>query len=209
MPENAAPTTRDKLLMAAMELFTSRGYEATSIAEILSKSGVNSGSLYYFFKTKEELLLAGLDFFQTLLYPIVMEPAFRRETDPIEKIFAVLADYRQRLIVCNLEYECPIGKLSLEVGRRSEAVREKIAANFAAWRRHIRDCLDQAANRLPRETDRESLAAFVLTVMEGGVMQARTHHDLSLYDQSVQNLRAYFNMLLAQRAASPALKRRS
>src|ERR1700750_3151366 len=101
-------STRDKLVYAAMELFTTKGYEATSIAEILSKAGVNSGSLYYFFKTKEELLLAGLDLFQQLVYPIVMEPAFSRETDPVEKIFSVLADYRQRLVLCAMEYECPI-----------------------------------------------------------------------------------------------------
>jgi hypothetical protein len=119
----------------------------------------------------------------------------------------VLADYRHRLVVCNLEYEYPIGKLSLEVGRRSEAAREKIAANFAAWRRHIRNCLDAAADRLPPNVDRDALAAFVLTVMEGGVMQARAHHDLALYDESIQNLRNYFNMLLAQRAANPTRKR--
>lgn len=203
----APSSTRDKLVMAAMELFTTKGYEATSVAEILSRAGVNSGSLYYFFKTKEELLLAGLDLFQELVYPVVMEPAFSRESDPIEKIFAVLADYRQRLVVCNLEYECPIGKLSLEVGRRSEAAREKIAANFAAWRRHIRNCLDAAADRLPPNVDRDALAAFVLTVMEGGVMQARAHHDVALYDESIQNLRNYVNMLLAQRAANPTRKR--
>ena len=195
--------------MTAMELFTTKGYEATTVAEILAKSGVNSGSLYYFFKTKEDLLLAGLDLFQKLVYPIVMEPAFSRESDPIEKIFAVLADYRQRLVVCKLEYECPIGKLSLEVGRRSEAVREKIAANFAAWRAHIRQCLDDAGDRLPASVDRDALACFVLTVMEGGVMQARAHHQLELYDESVQNLRSYFNLLLSQAAARPALKRRS
>ena len=78
---------------------------------------MNSGSLYYFFKTKDDLLLAGLDLFQVLVYPIVMEPAFTRESDPVEKIFAVLEDYRQRLVVTGLEYECPIGKLSLEVDK--------------------------------------------------------------------------------------------
>jgi TetR/AcrR family transcriptional regulator, transcriptional repressor for nem operon len=181
--------------MAAMELFTTKGYEATSIAEILDKAGVNSGSLYYFFKTKEELLLAGLDFFETMVYPIVMEPAFRREQDPVERIFAVLADYRQRLLICHLEYECPIGKLSLEVGRRSERARVKIAANFAAWRGHISRCIDAASGRFPADLDRDALAVFVLTVMEGALMQARTHHDLKFYDESVANLRRYFELL--------------
>ena len=183
--------------MAAMELFTTQGYEATSIAEILARAEVNSGSLYHFFKSKEELLLAGLDFFKTLLYPIVMQPAFSREADPIERIFAVLEDYRERLVLCDTEYECPIGKLALEIGRHSEPARKKIAENFAGWRDHIRDCLEEAADRLPSSVDPQALATFVLTVMEGALMQARTHRDLSYYDQSISQLRSYFQYLLS------------
>ena len=195
-----AATTRDRLLLAGMELFTTQGYEATSVADILKRAGVNSGSLYYFFDSKEDLLVAGLEFFQTLLYPVVMEPAFAREHDPIERIFAVLADYRQRLITTHLNYECPIGKLALEVAHHSPEARKRIAANFAAWRDHIRDCLDRAADRLPSSVDRTGLASFVLTTMEGAVMQARTHRDISLYDSSISNLRAYFGYLLSEPA---------
>ena len=189
-------STRERLLMAAMELFTTKGYEATSVAEILKRAGVNSGSLYYFFESKHELLVEGLEFFQTLLYPIVMQPAFAREEDPIERIFAVLEDYRRRLLITDLDYECPVGKLALEVGRQSPEARQKIAANFAAWRDHIRDCLDQAAERLPPSVDRNGLATFVLTTMEGAVMQARTHRNISFYDASIANLRAYFGYML-------------
>ncbi len=181
-----------------MELFTIQGYEATSLADILHRAGVNSGSLYYFFKTKEELLLAGLDFFKTLLYPVVMAPAFAREQDPIERIFAVLADYRQRLIDCDLAYECPIGKLALEVGRYSEPARIKIAENFAAWREQIRQCLEAASDRLPLNVDVDGLATLVLTTMEGAVMQARTHRDISYYDASISHLRSYFQYLLSE-----------
>jgi AcrR family transcriptional regulator len=191
-------STRERLLMAAMELFTTQGYEATSVAEILRRAGVNSGSLYYFFANKHELLLAGLEFFKTLLYPIVMAPAFSRQADPIERIFAVLDDYRGRLLKTGLDYECPVGKLALEVARHSPAARQKIAENFAAWRDHVRDCLDQAADRLPASVDRNGLATFVLTTMEGAVMQARTHRDISFYDASIANLRAYFEYLLAE-----------
>ena len=181
-----------------MELFTTKGYEATSVAEILERAGVNSGSLYYFFKSKEELLLAGLDFFKTLLYPVVMAAPFGRESDPIERIFAVLADYRERLVQCGTAYECPIGKLALEVGRHSDAARIKIGENFAAWRGHIRRCLDEAADRLPLNVDIDGLATFVLTTMEGAVMQARTHADMSYYDASISQLRSYFEYLLAE-----------
>jgi TetR/AcrR family transcriptional repressor of nem operon len=190
--------TRERLLQAAMELFTTQGYESTSLAEILQRAGVNSGSLYYFFKGKEDLLLAGLDFFKTLLYPIVMESPFTRESDPIERIFAVLADYRQRLVATDIEYDCPIGKLALEVGRHSGPARVKIAENFAAWRGHIRQCLEGASDRLPLSVDLDGLATFVLTTMEGAVMQARTHRDMSYYDSSISHLRSYFEYLLSE-----------
>ena len=108
--------------MAAMDLFTTNGYEATTVAEILKRAGVNSGSLYDFFDNKHDLLVEGLEFFKTLLYPIVMQPAFAREEDPIERIFAVLEDYRGRLVTTGLDYECPVGKLALEVARHSPRI---------------------------------------------------------------------------------------
>ena len=197
-PAIADLPTRERLLVAAMELFTSKGYEVTSVAEILKRAGVNSGSLYYFFTGKEELLLEGLDYFKTLLYPVVIAPAFATTADPIEKIFAVLNFYRQNLLLCDLDYECPMGKLALEVGRNMAAAHEKIAANFEAWRAHVRDCLDDAADRLPSSVDRDALATFVMTVMEGGLMQARTQRNISFYDASVEHLRAYFSYLLAE-----------
>ena len=83
--------TRDRIIHAARELFHTQGYQATSMAEILKRAEANSGSLYYFFKSKSELLLAVLGWYEEMLYPEVMNPAFAMTTDPIERVFAVLA----------------------------------------------------------------------------------------------------------------------
>jgi len=48
--------TRERILLAAVELFYSRGYAATEMADILKKARANSGSFYFFFKGKEDLL---------------------------------------------------------------------------------------------------------------------------------------------------------
>jgi hypothetical protein len=48
---------------------------------------------------------------------------------------------------------------------------------------------------LPKALDRRELAAFVLTTMEGAVMQARTYRELDKFDGSVRQLRAYFDFL--------------
>ena len=56
---------------------------------------------------------------------------------------------------------------------------------------------------MPDRLDRQALAEFVLTSMEGGVMQARTHRDVGFFDRTVQQLRDYFE-LLGRAAATQA-----
>jgi TetR/AcrR family transcriptional repressor of nem operon len=186
---------RDRIVHAAMKLFATRGYEATSIADILAAAKVRSGSLYFQFKSKEAVLTAVLDGYLDGLWPMVMNPAFSRTTDPIERIFAVLADYRARLVVSRLTYTCPIGRLALEVGERIPAARRRIAANFAQWAEAIEGCLVDAGPRLPATLDRAATATFVLSLMEGAVMQSKTARSLVPFDATVSQLRTYLSAL--------------
>jgi TetR/AcrR family transcriptional regulator, transcriptional repressor for nem operon len=191
-------STKERVVEAARVLFWEKGFETTSLQDITQKADVRAGSLYYLFRTKEELLLAVLDRYVDLLWPAVIEPAFAREPDPIERIFAILEGYRQGLIFTGFAHGCPIGNLALEVSDEYPVAREKIAKNFEGWRSWIRKCLEEAGYRLPPDIDRERLAIFVLTVMEGAVMQARAHHALEQFDASVTELRNYFNRLIAE-----------
>jgi len=180
-----------------MELFHRHGYNATGIAAILRQAGVNSGSLYYIFPTKEDLLLALLERYKELLWPLVIQPVFDRVSDPIERVFGVLEGYRQMLLATGCGMGCPIGNLALELSDTHPVARKLIAENFEGWRLAIRGCLDDAADRLPPETDRDHLATFVLTVMEGAMMQAKAHRTLEPFEASVAQLREYFERLLA------------
>ena len=194
-------TTREQFIDSAMRLFSEKGYGATSIADILQAAGANAGSLYYCFPTKQDLLIAVLKRYHAGIHPMLLEPAWRGITDPIEKIFALLGRYRDALVETDCTYGCPIGSLALELHEPDPAVRTLLAANFTAWTRAIERCLKDARGRLPRGTNTRELASFILTTMEGGVMQARTHRSTSTYDAGVRQLRAYVAHLEA--SASP------
>jgi AcrR family transcriptional regulator len=187
--------TRDRLLEAAMHLFWEKSYADTAVAEILERADANSGSFYYFFKSKGDLLLAVLERYVHLLPSQILEPAFSRTEDPIERIFAILSGYRAALIETGCTFGCPIGKLSLEIGGEQLGIHRKIAENFANWAEAVRQCLAAAADRLPPGTDMRALSQFVLAVMEGGVMQARSHRTLEPFDAAVSQLRNYFDLL--------------
>ena len=201
-----ASDTRTRLVLTAMRLFWEKGYGSTSVADVLQAAKVNSGSLYHFFPGKQDLLLAVLDLYLQGIHTLLLEPAWRGVDDPIERVFALLARYRQSLIDTECSYGCPIGSLALELHEPDLPVRERLAANFTVWIDAIEACLNAAGARLPAACDRRELAAFVLTTMEGGVMQARTYRTIESFDGAVRQLRAHFDRLL--REGAPAKRAR-
>lgn len=204
MSPTAALGTRDRLIDAAMNLFWEKGYANTSMSDLLTAAKANSGSFYHFFNSKEDLLLAVLDKYFTLLHPAMLGPAWEGVEDPIERIFALLARYRMLILATDCTYGCPIGRLALEIGPEQQQVHRLLAKNFDGWTAAVEGCLEQAADRLPADIDRERLSGFVLAVMEGGVMLSRSHRDVKPFDQAVAELRAYFARLLV-----PAKKTRT
>jgi TetR/AcrR family transcriptional repressor of nem operon len=187
--------TRDRILFAGMQLFAAKGYQSTSIADLLQRADAHSGSFYHFFPTKQDLLLAVLKAYRDGIEAMLLTPAWDGVDDPISKVFALLAVYRRALEGSSCTYGCPIGSLALELHEPDPAVRELLSVNFLGWVRHIRACLADPRSGLPRNVDTHQLAVFVLTTMEGGVMQARTHRSLAAFDASVASLRDYFSRL--------------
>lgn len=53
---NKAEITRENLYRAALELFTRKGYEGTSMREIAKQAGVATGATYYYFSSKDALI---------------------------------------------------------------------------------------------------------------------------------------------------------
>lgn len=194
--------TRARIVDAAMELFWLKGYNSTSIADILSRSQVNSGSLYYFFPGKQDVLLAVLEAYRDGIGPMLLEPAWAGVADPIDKLFALLASYRRAIVDTDCEYGCPIGSLALELHEPDPAVRALIAANFDAWINAVAETLKDAAHRFPAGTDLRAIAELALNVMEGGVMQARTYRDVAYFDRSVAQLRSCLDALMQQERAA-------
>jgi TetR/AcrR family transcriptional regulator, transcriptional repressor for nem operon len=189
--------TRERILDAAMYLFWESGYHATGLAEVLKRSRARSGSFYYFFESKEAVLEAVLDRYLESLEKMIVAPAFARHRDPIDRIFAILSGYRRRVISTEFRYGCPLGRLALEIDPLQRRAREKLAANFSAWCGAIERCLADAAERLPADLNRREASRFVLSVMEGAVMQSRSAASVAPFDASINQLRVYFDGLLA------------
>jgi len=194
--------TRARIVEAARFLFWEKGFAATGLAELLARAGANSGSFYHFFDSKDAVLRTVLETYRDLLDPLVIRPAFDAHIQPIDRIFALLDGYRQRLLSTDCQYGCPIGRLALELDPENAPAHALIAQNFTAWRQAVEGCVRGAG--IPKPGD---VAAFVLTVMEGAVMQARAYRSIEPYDACIRQLRLHLAALAGATKRPPRTTR--
>jgi AcrR family transcriptional regulator len=82
------PGSRERLVVAAVELFTEQGYDATAVAQIAERAGVTKSTFFRHFRDKREVLAAGQDTLSRLLAEGISEaPA---DATPLQAVAAGL-----------------------------------------------------------------------------------------------------------------------
>jgi TetR/AcrR family transcriptional repressor of nem operon len=188
-------TTRKRLITTAAELFWRQGYAQTGVNEIIQQAKATSGSFYHFFPTKEDLLLAVVDHVAEVFETEVFSPASDETADAAERLFMILENYRRLLLESGLTFASPMGSLAAEVSQNHPPVGAKLAEIQVAWTARIEQLLMDSLEPLPGGLDHAALAGFVISVVEGAVLQARVARSLDPFDASVGELRNYLRLL--------------
>jgi AcrR family transcriptional regulator len=102
--------TRDKLVAAARDVFADRGFAGTRMGDLADAAGVAHGTVYTYFDTKEDVLLAVLDAVRSDLHAAMTVPSVR---DPIARIEAAnrayLDGYREHAQLLQVAQEAAAG----------------------------------------------------------------------------------------------------
>jgi AcrR family transcriptional regulator len=85
----AQPSKREQLLQAAVVLFARKGFHGVGIDAISERAGVTKKTLYHHFKSKEELILASLRYYDERFRNDFMKAVETRTTNPIERLLVV------------------------------------------------------------------------------------------------------------------------
>ncbi|MFB9208028.1 TetR/AcrR family transcriptional regulator [Nonomuraea spiralis] len=108
---------RRRLMAAAAQVLHEQGVERTTIADIAEAAGVPVGNVYYYFKTKDELVLAALSEHAGHLAELTAE--LDRLPDPRARLKAMVEAWVSRRDVA-ARYGCPTGTLAVELDKRAE-----------------------------------------------------------------------------------------
>ena len=91
-----AEERRNEILDAAQALFTGKGYNKTTIIDILERVGIAKGTFYYYFKSKEEVMDAIIERMMDKDRTMAQEIALDAGLTPVEKIFNILNAQKPR-----------------------------------------------------------------------------------------------------------------
>ncbi len=155
--------SRERLLETATELFAEKGYAATSVREIVERAGVSKPVLYYYFKSKEGLFYAILDWAAAVQQNILNEIFEFQGT--VEERFIFLYRRVQEGI---REYQSLYIMIHGLIFGPPQGVPEY---DFASYQRHMLDAVqriyaDGVASGEIRDIDAEEVAFLVLALLD-------------------------------------------
>ncbi|MEV4234317.1 MULTISPECIES: TetR/AcrR family transcriptional regulator [unclassified Nocardia] len=163
---------RERLAAAAAQVFHEQGVEKTTIADIARTAEVPLGNVYYYFKTKDQLVEAALGAHAQTLRDLIT--ALEHCAEPRDRLKALVrgwVDQRDRAV----QFGCPTGTLASELGKRGDGLELASAASI----RTLLDWIEQQFTAMGR-VDAEELAVALFAAYQGISLLTNTFRDPEL-----------------------------
>jgi len=178
---------RERLVAAAVEMIFRQGVEATTLADIAAEAGVPLGNVYYYFKTKNDLVLAVIEahLAEARAMFAAIDDAQAAPADRLKALFGTLAEQSDLIA----RYGCPHGSLCLELDKRpdgpgpaAELLREGVA-----WA--------ETQFRAMGRPDARELAVQVIARYQGTALLTSTFRDASLMEAEAGRVAQWIDTL--------------
>ncbi|MBV8454007.1 MAG: TetR/AcrR family transcriptional regulator [Deltaproteobacteria bacterium] len=183
---------RDAVLGRAMKLFWRRGYEATSLDDLVEAMGINRASLYATFGSKQKLFLAAFERYLCEIGAPIMAPL--NDPDPRRGIRLMLEAILSRCVDLRYPRGCFQTNTALECPGVCDEIARAVADSTSAMESAIYDTLRraQAVGFLDPHEDARRLARFYLGVAQGmNVVNKATGNAAMLQDMIEASMSAW------------------
>lgn len=174
-------TTRRKLIGHATLLIYEKGYNSTSVQDVINAVGLKKGSFYFHFASKEELGYAVIENASTQILERMNAVIKQDDLTPREKLEAMLEEVQVIVEDADCARGCILGNLTLELSHQHEGFRKKLAEVFSDWSSQFEVVLTdmKLSGDLPEDFDCPTYADFIISALEGGIMLSKVTLDPS------------------------------
>jgi TetR/AcrR family transcriptional repressor of nem operon len=198
---------RTLILDAASEVIAERGFNQTSVDDVIKRAGLCGKShFYHYFRSKEELGFAVLDrrFEQFAIHTLSLlrDPGL----DPLERLFQFI----DSMVELQAQRRCKggsvFGGLAAELADTHEGFRERIDLLFQRWSQQTQALLWELKPRLRHDSDSERLARFIIASLEGALLMSRVSREICVMEGIAEDLKRYVALQLEDGARVSAAR---
>ena len=195
--------TKQKILDVAQDSVLAKGFDATSIEEIVAGAEITKSGFFYHFRDKNALAKALIErhiAVEDELFDGLFHRASELTDDPLQRALIGLK-FLAELIedMPGGHPGCIVATAAYQERLFDAEVREANKRAVLGWRRRFREMFEDVAELYPpREpVDLDALADMVSAVVEGGIVMARALGEPKATSDQVMLLRSYVKMLFS------------
>ncbi|HSO48045.1 MAG TPA: TetR/AcrR family transcriptional regulator [Rhizobiaceae bacterium] len=205
-----AVTTRDKIMDIAEGSILAKGFNATSIEEIIAAAGITKSGFFYHFPDKSALAKALL-----LRYFVqektILDDIFNRgrelSEDPLQGFLISLKLFAEAMYnLPEAHPGCLIATYCYQDRMFDQEIRQLMREGVLEWRERFLKLIGEIEEHYqPRDpVDREALADMINTVIEGGIVMSKALNDPRSLGDQVMLFRSYIKLLYEPRSLKAA-----
>lgn len=188
MRNDRRTSARQKILVAATDLFYEQGYQGTTVDHVVERSGVSRPTLYTHFATKEDLGVAYLQLRRQEDLDAVKD-AIRREKTPEGRFLAIISHVRRTLLHTNYR-GCRFFNVIAELQEAKNPLVKEARHYVEDFREIIRDVVLElkAANKKYKTLDVNRVTDVYYLLVAGAIMASQECQDRWPLDRAVEEI---------------------
>ena len=192
-----AEATRLAILEKAFELIYVKGYQTTSIDDILATTQVTKGAFYYHFKNKDEM---GLAIISEILKPTITEgfiTPLQNQGDPLEFIYGMVEYLLLGNPFLKPEFGCPASNLTQEMSPWNVDFSAALNELTKQWEETLIEVLENGKKNgfVKNDADAKQIAILVMSGYWGVRNLGKLDHGKESYLLYLKELKRYLNTL--------------
>jgi TetR/AcrR family transcriptional regulator, transcriptional repressor for nem operon len=186
------PTTRERMVLAALQLFHERGIHATTVDEVLEASNTGKSQFYHYFKNKNGLIHAVLTHFYNRMKEGKISSIRVESWQDLKKWFESFIEYQKKI---GFTRSCPVGTIGADLSTEDELLRQDIRLIFESMKNSLRDFFSRmkAKGELDAKADPETLAKFCFTIMQGGLLVSKIERESQTFESAAKHAIRYID----------------
>lgn len=174
--------TKEEIIKAAFEIIHKKGFNNTGIQEILASAGVPKGSFYFYFQNKDDLGMQLIDYFLDSFISMADE-MLHSDNSPLAQLRLLFEQFSNSCEQAGFQGGCLVGNMAQESGGLNDIFYAKLDRSFRILQEKIGEFLKKAVaeKELPEATDVSEMAGFILSSLEGVLLQMKAVQNTEPY----------------------------